>query len=137
MFGGIKSYLYIGLAIAVVALATMGFRWFTGIQAENSNLKDAVAEHVIQKAALESESKNKDIVITAYETAMETQAIALTLVNDQFNVIREEKNKQTRVLEGGRLARLAAERAQKIEELSNRATQDRFNEFEAIINEDF
>lgn len=137
MFGGIKSYLYIGLAFAVIALATMGFRWFTGIQAENANLKDAVAEHVIQKNALEAESKNKDIVITAYETAIATQAVAMTMVNDQFNVIREEKNKQTRVLEGGRLARLAAERAQKVEDLSNRATQERFNEFEAIINEDF
>jgi len=137
MFGGIKSYLYIGLAIAVVALLTMGFRWFTGIQAENSNLKDAVAEYVIQQGALEAESKNKDIVISAYETAIATQAAALTIVNDQFSVIREEKEKQTRVLEGGRLARLAAERAQKIEELSNAATQERFKEFEAIINEDF
>lgn len=137
MFDGIKSYLYIGLAIAVVALLTMGFRWFTGIQAENSNLKDAVAEYVIQQSALEAESKNKDIVITAYETAIATQAAALTIVYDQFSVIREEKEKQTRVLEGGRLARLAAERAQKIEELSNRATQERFQEFEAIINEGF
>ena len=137
MFGGIKSYLYIGLAVGVLALATAGFRWFTGIQAENSNLKEAVAEHVIQKAALQIESKNKDIVITAFESAMANQTLALTIVNEQFNTIRDEKNKQTRVLEGGRLARLAAERAQKIEELSNRATQERFNEFEAIINEGF
>ena len=137
MFGGIKSYLYIGLAFAVIALATMGFRWFTGIQAENSNLKDAVAEYVIQQAALETESKNKDIVITAMQTAMATQAEAINIVNEQFGIIREEKEKQTRVLEGSRLARLAAERAQKVEELSNRATQERFNEFEAVINEDF
>ena len=137
MFGGIKSYLYIGLAIAVVALLTMGFRWFTGIQAENSNLKDAVAEYVIQQGALKAESKNKDIVISAYETAIPTQAAALTIVNDQFSVIREEKEKQTRVLEGGRLARLAAERAQRVEDLSNAATRERFQEFEAIINEDF
>ena len=55
---------------------------------------------------------------------MEFQQESLILVQTNFGEIREVRDKQHRVLEGSRLARLAAERAQRIEEASNKATQE-------------
>lgn len=134
--GGIKSYLYIGLAFAVIALATMGFRWFVGVQATIQNQAEAIAELSIQKVALELEKASNESVIESLQLAMETQAEALSIVNGTFGEIRDEREQLKRVLEGSRLGRLAAERAQLIQERSNMATQELFEQFEGVINED-
>lgn len=134
--GGIKSYLYIGLAFAVIALATMGFRWFTGVQATIQNLTEANAEYSIQVNALEMQKQSDAAVITALQKAAELQAEALNIVNGTFGEIRDEREQTQRILEGSRLGRLAAQRAQLIQERSNTATQEMFQEFEGVINED-
>ena len=135
--GGIKSYLYIGLAGLVLTLGIMFFTWFKGIQAEVGNLREANAEYSIQVNALEAQKENDTIVIESMKLAMETQAEALAIVNDQFGEIRDIREKEQRVLDGSRLGRLAAERAGRMESLSNAATSKKMAEFEGVINEDF
>ncbi len=137
MFGVIKPYLYGAIAILVLTLAIMGFRWFKGIQAEVGNLREANAEYSIQVNAMTIQKESDAVVITALTNAQVMMQEALVIVNDQFGEIREIREQQKRVLDGSRLARFAAERAQRMEDLSNRATQDRVTEFEGVINEDF
>ena len=137
IFDSIKGYLYIGLAIAVVGLVTMGVRHYIGLQDRVQNLTEANSELQEQKTALTSERDSLQTINDAMKIAMETQAQALTIVNDQFGEIRDERERQKRVLEGSRLGRLAADRAGLIESRSNAATRERMTEFEGVINEDF
>lgn len=137
MFGlGIKGYLYIALAMGVLALVTKGFFWFTNLQEEMGNLREANAEYSIQVNALEIQKQSDAAVITALQKAAELQAEALIIVNGTFGEIRDEREQTKRVLEGSRLGRLAAERAQMIQERSNAATLEMFKQFEGVINED-
>jgi len=137
LFGAIKPYLYGGIAILVLTLAIMGFRWFKGIQAEVGNLREANAEYSIQVNAMTIQKESDAAVIESFRASQVMMQEALVLVSNNFNEIREVREQQKRVLDGSRLARLAAERAQKMEDLSNRATQERLKEFEGVINEDF
>lgn len=133
----LKTALRGAIILAAITLLTMGFRWFTGIQAENRNLVQAVSEYREQVTALETQKANDRVLIDSLQTALETQAEALQMVNDQFSEIRDVREQQKRVLEGSRLGRLAAERAGLIESKSNTATRERMTEFEGVINEDF
>ena len=133
---GIKSYLYIGLAVAALALATKGFFWFTNLQEEMGNLREANAEYSIQVNALEMQKQSDAAVINVLQRASELQQEALVIVNGTFGEIRDERDQTMRILEGSRLGRLAAKRAQLIQERSNLATSEMFQEFEGVINED-
>lgn len=137
IFDGIKSYLYIALGLAVVTLLTLGARHYIGLQAELKNKIEAVAELEQQKTALAAERDSLQTINEAMTIAMETQAEAINIVNEQFGEIRDDRERQKRVLEGSRLGRLAAERAGLIESRSNAATAERLAEFEGVINEDF
>lgn len=134
---GLKSYLYGAIALAALTLAIMGFRWFTGIQAENTNLKEAVAEYSIQVNALTIEKKSNEALIESLERSAEMAEVALRMVNTSFTEIRDIRSQQQRVLEGSRLGRLAAAKAGLIEGQSNAATARRLAEFEGVINENF
>ena len=137
IFGSAKTYLYGGIALVALSIVFMGVKWFVANQAELKNLRAANTEYQIQVNALETEKKSNETVINSLRTALETQAEAITIVNDQFSEIRDIREKEKRVLEGSRLGRLAAERAGLIENRSNVATKERFTEFEGVINEDF
>ena len=137
MFKQAKFYVISVIVIALIALATMGFRWFVGIQAEVRNLQQANAEYSIQVNALDAEKQSNEALIETLRNANEAQAEALARVNSQFDEIRDIRERQQRVLEGSRLGRLAAERAGLIEGRANAATAERFTEFEGVINEDF
>ena len=133
----IKQYIYAGLAALALTFAIKGMNWFTGIQDEVRNLREANTEYQTQVQALEIEKQSNEIAIESMQMALETQAEALQLVNGQFDEIRDQREQQKRVLEGSRLGRLAAERAGLIESQSNSATAERFAEFEGVINENF
>lgn len=137
IFSSVKTYLYLALAIAVVTLITMAYRDYSAMQAELKNKIEAVAELEQQKTALTVERDSLQTINEAMTIAMETQQEAIRIVNDQFGEIRDERERQKRVLEGGRLARIAAEEAGIIETRSNIATAERLAEFEGVINEDF
>ena len=134
---GLKGYLWGAVALAAIVLATIFFRWFTGIQAENGNLKSAVADYQVQVTALEIEKKSNETLIEALTTAQVMMSDAINTTNENFSAIREQRDRQKRVLEGSRLGRLAAEKADQMEQLSNAATRERFTQFEGVINEDF
>ena len=133
---GIKGYLWGAVALAAIVLATLFFRWFTGIQAELGNLKSAVADYQVQVSALESEKRNNETLIEALTAAQVMMSNSVTTTNERFAEIREIRDRQQRVLEGARLGRLAAEKAEQIEQLSNASTRERFTQFEGVINED-
>lgn len=137
MFGSIKAWIYGVAGILVLVLLIKAFTWFTGIQAEVGNLREANAEFSIQLNALEAEKKNNQVVIDSLKTALKTQAEALTIIHGEFGDIRERREQEKRVLDGSRLGRLAAERAALIESKSNAATREVFTEFEGVINEKY
>lgn len=133
----IKQYIYGAIAIAAL---TLGLKVWNGVQAhfaEVANLREAHTELTIQNQTLINNKAQQDIVINSLQTALETQAEAINIVNEEMGQARQEAEKQKRVLEGSRLGRLAAERAGRIEDLSNTATEDRRSSIEEIINEDF
>lgn len=133
----IKQYIYAGIAVLALTLALKGFNAVQSHFAKYENIKQANTELTIQNSALEIERKSNEIVMTALQTAIETQAEAINIVTGAFSEAREEAEKQKRVLDSSRLRRLAAEQASRIEDLSNQATKERLTEMEGIINEDF
>lgn len=133
----IKQYIY--GAVAILAL-TLALKMYNGVQAhfaEFNNLKEANTELTVQNTVLVQSKEQDQIVISSLESALETQAEAINIVNEQFGEARQEAEKQKRVLEGSRLGRLAAERASRIESLSNAGTEERRSAMQEIINEDF
>ena len=132
----IKQYIYMGIAALALTLALKGFNAVQAHFAYVKNLEEANTELVIQKQAMEIEKKQNQVVINALESALATQAEAINIITDEFSEARDEAEKQKRVLEGSRLGRLAADRAARIEDLSNSATAERKASIEEIINED-
>ncbi len=133
----IKQYIYAGIAMLALTLALKGVNMVQAHFAKVENLRQANQELVIQNAAFEIERKSNEIVMTALQTALETQAEAINVITGEFSEAREEAEKQKRVLDSSRLRRIAAARAAQMESLSNEATKQRLTEIEGIINEDF
>jgi hypothetical protein len=133
----IKQYIYGAIAILVLTLALKGFNAVQAHFAYVKNLETANTELEIQKNSLEAERAQNQIVIGSLQTALETQAEAINIVTEEMGQVRVERDRQTRVLEGSRLGRLAAERASRIESLSNAATEERRSAIEEVINENF
>lgn len=133
----IKQYIYAGLAALALTLTLTLINMVQSHFAKVENLRQANQELVIQNAALEIEKKNNEIVLSAFKLAMETQAEAMGIITGEFSEAREEAEKQKRVLDSSRLRRIAADRAARMESLSNEATRQRLTEIEGIINEDF
>ena len=133
----IKQYIY--GAIAILAL-TLVLKAWNGIQAhlaEYNNLKEANVELTVQNETLRAADEQKQTVIDSLSIALETQAEAINIVTEEMGEIRQERDQQTRILEGTRLGRLAAERAALIESRSNAATEERRSAIQEVINEDF
>lgn len=132
----LKQYLY--GAVAILAL-TFGLKVYNGVQAHFErmhNLETANAELTQQKQALEEENENKEITITTLKNNIKDRDEQLAKVNKEFQDIRDERERQKRVLEGSRLSNLAAsKKTELIEDLANKATKKRFSEFEEAINE--
>ncbi len=132
----IKQYVY--MALAGLAL-TLGLKMWNGYQshmAEFNNLKEANTELTVQNNVLVNSKEQDQIVIDSLQVALTTQAEAIKVVNEQFGAARQEAERQKRVLEGTRLGRLAADRAARIESLSNAGTEERRAAMQEIINED-
>ena len=124
------------IATAAIGLMAKGLFFVTGLVAENKNLTEAVAEHQVQKIAFELQAAADENLINGLQKAQIIMGQAITVTNTQFGEIRDQRDRQKRVLEGSRLGRLAAANAARMEQLSNNATQERFTQIEGIINED-
>jgi len=133
----IKQYIYAGIAMLALTLALKGVNMVQAHFAKVENLRQANTELTIQNSALEIEKKSNEIVMSALQTALETQAEAINIITTEFSTARDEAEKQKRVLDSSRLRRIAADRAATMERLSNAATAERMKEMEGVINEDF
>jgi adenosyl cobinamide kinase/adenosyl cobinamide phosphate guanylyltransferase len=133
----IKQYIYGAIAILALTLALKGFNAVQAHFVEYNNLKEANTELTVQNEALVKADQNKQNMIDSLNVALETQAQAITIVTEEMGQVRVERDRQTRVLEGSRLGRLAAEAAGRIETRTNAATEERRAAIEEVINEDF
>ncbi len=132
----IKQYLYAGIAIAAVALLTKGVGMADAHFTRVNNLEQANKELEVQKTAMTIEKLENEAALIALENEKLRNKEALDKINKEFNEIRDTRETQLRVLEGGRLGRAASEKTSLIEKKANAATQKIFEDFEEVINND-
>lgn len=132
---------YVKLA-AVIGVVSYGLIMVNSFLKDQRELRDAVIVSNAEKVSAQARAETFAHANQQLEAIIETekrfrveQEKALVEINENFAEIKVEQERQSQVLEGDRLSRLAGSRKKNlIVRLSNKATAERFRSVEAIFD---